>query len=102
MWGRHMQTMIAIGILIGAAAPAAAQVSPAHPPPQQIAAAEPKANPLDKMVCRYEETVGTRLGSHKVCATVREWKDQEDENRQAVDSIQQGQGVPVDPMLVPH
>jgi len=91
---------IAIAILAAGAAPALGQVSP--PPPSapaapQLAAAGQKVNPLDKMVCRYEDTLGTRLGNHKVCATVREWKDQEDENRQELDRVQQTTGVPTDP-----
>jgi hypothetical protein len=97
-----MLRLIPIAALGAAAVPAAAQATPAPAPPQQAATANPQANPLDKMVCRYEETVGTRLGKHKVCATVREWKDQEDENRQEADRMQQGQGVPVDPMMSPH
>ena len=97
-----MLKLIPFAVLSAAAIPAAAQGSPAPAPQQQTAAADAKANPLDKMVCRYEDTVGTRLGSHKVCATVREWKDQEDENRQEADRMQQSQGVPVDPMMSPH
>jgi hypothetical protein len=80
-----------------AAAPALAQATPAAPPVPgpQAAAANQKANPLDKMVCRYEDTLGSRLGRHKVCATVREWKDQEDDNRSATEKIQQqGYGIP--------
>jgi len=86
-----MLRLIALGILVAAAAPAIAQTAPA---PQAASQAAKPENPLDKMVCRYEETIGTRLGSHKVCATLREWKDQEDENRQSVEKIEQGQGVP--------
>ena len=83
-----------------AAAPALAQATPAAPPVPgpQAAAANQTANPLDKMICRYEDTLGTRLGRHKVCATLREWRDQEDENRQEHDRLMQGQGVPTDPM----
>ena len=61
-------------------------------PAPQVAQAKP--NPLDKMVCRTEETLGSRLRSHKVCATVREWQEQQQENRDAVELIQQkGQAV---------
>ena len=45
------------------------------------------------MVCRVEQTVGSRLGAKKTCMTAREWKDLEDETRQAVEKFQQGQGV---------
>jgi hypothetical protein len=68
-----------------AAAPVAADTTA---PPPTPAAQGAKANPLDKMICKTEDTLGTRLGAHRVCATAREWKDQEDENRQATQSMQ--------------
>ncbi|MEO8455920.1 MAG: hypothetical protein ABI454_12250 [Sphingomicrobium sp.] len=74
--------------------PALAQaISAPAPAPQQTASADKKENPLDKIICRTEDTIGSRLKAHKVCATLREWKDQEDENRMEFDRIQQGQGV---------
>ena len=78
-----------------AAAPALAQPAPpaAAPAQPQTASADKSANPLDKIICRTEDTLGSRLKAHKVCATLREWKDQEDENRMEVDRVQQGQGV---------
>ncbi len=79
--------------LIAAASPAIAQ-APAQQP--QSVAQPAKKNALDKVVCRTEEVVGTRLGGHRVCATVREWQDQEQENRQALEKIQQ-QGYGIDP-----
>ena len=78
-----------------AAAPVLAQPAPPAAPsqPQQTASVDKKQNPLDKIICRTEDTVGSRLKAHKVCATLREWKDQEDENRMELDRVQQGQGV---------
>lgn len=71
------------------AVPALAQ-TPAPAP--QVAQAKP--NPLDKVVCRVEETLGSRLSKHKVCATVREWQEQQADNREAVELQQQrGQAV---------
>jgi hypothetical protein len=72
-------------LILLAAAPVAADTSA---PPQTQTAQGSKPNPLDKMVCKTENTLGTRLGAHRVCATVREWKDQEDDNRQAAAAIQ--------------
>lgn len=77
-------------IVLAMQAAAGAQ-APASTPP--AAPVEVKKNPLDKVICRTEDTIGTRLGAHKVCATLREWKDQEEDNRQALEKIQQGQGV---------
>ena len=45
------------------------------------------------MICRTEDTLGSRLKAHKVCATLREWKDQEEENRLEMDRIRQAQGT---------
>lgn len=64
--------------------------SPPTPPPAQGDAALPlpppapalpatqttEKDPLDEIVCRKEEaTVGSRLGSRKVCKTRRQWRD---------------------------
>lgn len=53
------------------------------------AAAAASTDPLDKMVCRSQETIGSRLKSHKVCATVREWQEQEQDSRETVELYQQ-------------
>jgi hypothetical protein len=87
----HMLRFAPVAVLIAVAAPAVAQT--AAPPPPPTANAAPKQNPLDKVICRTEDTVGSRLGAHRVCATLREWQDQEQENREALEKIQQGQGV---------
>jgi hypothetical protein len=79
-------------LILLAAAPVAADTTA---PPQIRTAQAAKPNPLDKMVCKTEDTLGTRLGAHRVCATVREWKDQEEDNRQAAQAIQGvGAGCP--------
>lgn len=69
-------------ILIAAAFPAIAQV----PAPQPQAA---KKDPLDKIVCRTEEGLGSRLNRKKVCLSLREWKDQADEARNSTERMQQ-------------
>lgn len=65
--------------------------SPPTPPPAQSDAAPPppatpalpatqttEKDPLDEIVCRKEEaTVGSRLGSRKVCKTRRQWRDEQ-------------------------
>lgn len=33
-----------------------------------------KPDPEDRVTCREEETIGTRLGGHRICHTQREWK----------------------------
>jgi hypothetical protein len=80
-------------ILLAGAVPASAQT--AAPPavaPTQVAG---QPNPLDKVVCKTQETIGTRLGAHRVCATVREWQEQEAQNRTAAEAMQGvGTGCP--------
>jgi hypothetical protein len=80
-------------VTILATAPVMAQTTPAPAPAPPTAATNAKVNPLDKIVCRTEDTLGSRLKAHKVCATVREWKDQEDDNRAEMDRIRQTQGT---------
>lgn len=54
-----------------------------------------KEDPLNKVVCRKEESLGSRLNAKRVCLTVREWKDMQDANREAFDKfMQHAQQVP--------
>lgn len=70
-------------ILLAAAAPATAQA------PAAQATAKPQVNPLDKIICRTEEGLGSRLNKKKVCMSLRDWKDQVDDNRNAAERMQQ-------------
>lgn len=71
-------------LLLAGAAPALAQ--DASPSPEPAKASNP-----NKVVCeRYEET-GSRLGSRRVCKTVREWEEQSKKSRAA--AKQQGSGA---------
>ena len=44
----------------------------------------------NKIVCRKEETLGSRLGAKKVCLTVREWQAREEADREQTEGIQAG------------
>lgn len=79
-------------IALLAGGPAFGQSNSASTVDQQTAARTEAPNPLDKVVCRSEETIGSRLKKHKVCATLREWKDQEDQNRREVERSQRNVG----------
>ena len=72
--------------LLLVSAPVAAQ-SPAPAGPALPTQAKP--NPLDKMVCRTEDSLGTRLGAKRVCLTVREWQEQQQANREVLQKLQQ-------------
>lgn len=77
-------------VLLAVPAVAVAQAPTA---PQAPASVEVKKNPLDKMICKTEETIGSRLGAHKVCATLREWKEQEEQNREEFGKIQRNTDI---------
>jgi len=44
----------------------------------------------DKIVCKKEETIGTRLGTKKVCLSVADWNALAQENRERTERIQSG------------
>ena len=41
-----------------------------------------------RMICRKQETTGSRLGSKRVCATAAEWDARKQQNREAVERSQ--------------
>ena len=54
---------------------AAVTMTPAAAPPAAAASAPPAVKPEDRIVCRSEDTLGSRLESHKICHTAGEWKE---------------------------
>ena len=78
-----MRTLVLIAAAVVAAPSFAQTPAPATP------AAAPSPDSGDKMVCRSEETIGSRLKTQKVCLTQREWQERERENREAVELYQQ-------------
>jgi len=62
-----MIAYVVLAALQVAAVPAAAAPSA----PAMITA----ANAANKMICRQEDEVGTRLGGHKVCMTKAQWRE---------------------------
>ena len=73
-------------LLIAAASPAIAQ-SPAPQPQPQVA--QTAKDPLDKIVCRTEEGLGSRLNKKRVCMSLRDWKEQADDARNQTERMQQ-------------
>jgi hypothetical protein len=50
--------------------------------------------PDDEIICKKEPPpVGTRMGSRKICKTVREWRLIQEEAKAATDEIQRNQGT---------
>jgi hypothetical protein len=81
-----MSKLVTLGVLMILTVPAVAQ-SPGQTAGQSQAQAKPNA--VDKIVCKTEETTGTRLGAHRVCATEREWREQAEQTQAAVQKIEQ-------------
>ena len=76
-----------IVVFLAAAAPVAAQGQAAPGTPAAVPGK--KADPLDRIICRTEEGLGTRLNRKKVCMSARDWKDQADDARGATEKLQQ-------------
>lgn len=81
-----MSKFVALSALIVLAPPLVAQ-SPTQTTAQNQA--QPKPNAVDKIVCKTEETTGTRLGGHRVCATETEWRELAEQTQAAVQKIEQ-------------
>jgi hypothetical protein len=81
-----MSKFVTVSALMVLAVPALAQR-----PDQTTGAsqAQAKRNPADKVICKTEETTGTRLGGHKVCATEQEWRELAEQTQAAVQKLEQ-------------
>ena len=77
---------VASALLISAV-PASAQ-DPASPTPAPQATSSAKTD-VNKIVCKKEQQIGSRLGAKKVCLTVKEWQDRAAEDRVETERIQQ-------------
>ena len=81
--------MIKYAFLIAAGAsiavPAAAQTAAQ---PQAIIVQATKSE-VNRIVCKTEIPIGSRLGAKKVCLTVKEWQDRADADRDSTERVQQ-------------
>ena len=73
-----------VATLVAGALSVAAHAEPAAPEPQPAAVQKPAAtgtgaaaaeDPGNKQRCRSTQVTGSRLGSKRVCMTVREWAE---------------------------
>ncbi len=78
-----------VALLMVIPGPALAQIvfqeAPAVAPPTK---AEKSKSDLDKVVCRSQETLGSRLDRHQVCMTKGEWLAAEQEAKNKVHDMQ--------------
>jgi hypothetical protein len=64
----------------------------AVPAPLPPANAKPKSDD-DKVVCKRQEEIGSRLISNKVCMTVAQWRQYEIDNREKLQRLQESAGT---------
>jgi hypothetical protein len=82
-----MTRVFVAGVLILAAAPAIAQTAPAQAPRSQPVASTDTSD-ANRIVCKREDTIGSRLAAKRVCLTVQEWKDRANHYRDETERIQ--------------
>lgn len=78
---KHLLMLTALAVLT----PIAAQAEPRTAPVQ----IDPKKSDADKVVCKREDTLGSRLNAKKVCMTVKEWQEYVYWNREQVERWQE-------------
>ncbi len=84
-----LKIFLPLAVLVASTSSTAQQAAPAPPAPVV------KINPLDKVICRTDDSSGGRLNRKKVCMSVREWQDLAQASREATEKLQQqGQNVP--------
>lgn len=57
------------------------------------AKAAPQKSDLDRVVCKEQDTIGTRLGAKKVCMTVAQWDEFNRDEQEQTQHIQQNLGI---------
>lgn len=77
------KALVLAATLVSAAAVAAA----AEPAPTSVDA---KSEAKEKQICRNISEVGSRLNRRRVCATKAQWDELEQQNRLAIDRVQNG------------
>lgn len=79
---------VTAGLLV-ISAPALAQiVIQDTPTPVPTAKNSSIKSDTDKVICRMQETIGSRLQSHQVCLTKQQWWQFEQDNKLKVQEIQ--------------
>jgi len=95
-------TSLVLAMLLAATVPGAATPDLGQPVVVTAKPAKPAADP-DKVVCRSEETVGSRMRSRK-CMTQRQWEAQDEQTRQYFQDVEDrgGQNIPSGNAMAPH
>ena len=80
-----MKKSLIVCAFLGSAAAAYAQG-----PSTSTVSREGPSNDPDEIVCRYENTIGSRVNRTRVCRTRAEWAETKAQTRQIVDRVQSG------------
>jgi hypothetical protein len=78
---------IALGLLL-TPAPVLAQIVFDDSPPAQAKAQPKKKSDVDKIECRTQDTLGSRLQAHQVCMTKQQWATYELDSKLKVHEMQ--------------
>jgi len=74
------------------ALPAPVLAQPAEPAPAPLAASPPMPkDDADKVICKRETTLGSRIATRKTCLTARQWQERAEEARQQIDGRNRAQ-----------
>lgn len=79
--------VIAVGLLV-ISAPALAQIVIQEKPPAAPTKKPAAKSDLDKLECRNEDTIGSRLEGRRVCMTKQQWLSAEQESKEKVRQLQ--------------
>ena len=95
-------TPLILVLLLAAADPGAGTPGAGQPPAASAKPGKPAADP-DKVVCRTEEQVGSRM-MHRKCMTQRQWESQDEQTRQYLQDVEDrgGQNIPSGNAMAPH
>lgn len=83
----YLGAVAALSIL-SSAAPAQIVFDNSAPPPAAAPQSGKKMTDLNKVVCRTQEEIGSRLQNHKVCMTSEQWKVYAQQYKDQVQEIQ--------------
>lgn len=75
--------LIVAGVSLAVPAVAQTTVQP-QPLPAQTAQSD-----VNKLICKREEEIGSRLASKKICLTQQQWRERADDARDQVQRVQQ-------------
>jgi hypothetical protein len=81
-----LKSMLFVTAVAVLAMPAAAQTT-VQPQPVQAATAKSDVN---KLICKKQEEIGSRLGAKKVCLTQEQWQARTNDDREQLERVQQG------------